>query len=166
MPHALFLGSALATQDRVSDALPDKEGDLPAPILAKIAIKVKVRRFVSSLFQFSRAERSTTSIDYRSKHGERENNPLSFIRQHLSHGIVDVVTSLLVLAVPINSAFVYPFLDPYLTKTIIYRILILAAAVFHQGPEQLSSNQSPANLFDAHSLISTRIGNGSSNGHS
>ncbi|KAF9568538.1 Nramp-domain-containing protein [Agrocybe pediades] len=135
MPHALFLGSSLATQDRVSDALPDEQATLPTPV----SITVKARQFVSSLFQFGRAERAASNIDYRSKYGERENNPLSFIQQHLSHGIADVITSLLALAVPINSA-----------------ILILAAAVFYQGPGQ--TRDTPAGLFDAHDLIIERIG--------
>ncbi|KAF8905430.1 natural resistance-associated macrophage protein-domain-containing protein [Gymnopilus junonius] len=112
MPHALFLGSSLATQDRVSDAQPLSENYL---------------------------HRAASSVDYRSKHGERENRPLTFINQHLSHGVVDVVTSLIALAVPINSA-----------------ILILAAAVFFNGAGQ--NRNTPAGLFDAYDLIKARIG--------
>lgn len=102
MPHALFLGSSLATQDRVSDARPEPE-ELPSPALNRQSVRIKFRNFVSS-FRIRRAERAASSIDYRSRHGERENNSLTFINQHLTHGIVNVVTSLVALAVPINSA--------------------------------------------------------------
>ena len=103
MPHALFLGSSLATQDRISDARREDE-ELPLPALSQQSITARFRRFISSLFRIGRAERAASTIDYRSRHGERENRPLSFIKQHLNHGMVDVVTSLIALAVPINSA--------------------------------------------------------------
>ncbi|KDR84835.1 hypothetical protein GALMADRAFT_233253 [Galerina marginata CBS 339.88] len=138
MPHALFLGSSLATQDRVSDAPPEDE-ELPSPAVAPLTTWTKIRRLITSLFRIGRAERAASSIDYRSKYGERENSSLTFINQHLSHGIADVVTSLIALAVPINSA-----------------ILILAAAVFFQGTGE--NRDSPAGLFEAHELIETRIG--------
>ncbi|KAH9487086.1 Iron transporter SMF3 [Psilocybe cubensis] len=139
MPHALFLGSSLATQDRVSDAPVD--GQLPSNSGHQMSRRSNIRQFVSSLFRITRAERVASNIDYRSKYGERENNPLLFIRQHLGHGIADVVTSLLTLAVPINSA-----------------ILILAAAVFYKGNGQ--NHNTPAGLFEAYQLIQERIGDG------
>ncbi|ETW87567.1 Mn2+ and Fe2+ transporter of the NRAMP family [Heterobasidion irregulare TC 32-1] len=86
MPHAIFLGSFLATQDRVR---PD-------------------------------------------------NNSLEFIQAHLGHGIVDMVMSLLGVAVPINSA-----------------ILVIAATVFFQDGDP---DDAPAGLFDAHDLIRDHIG--------
>ncbi|PPQ69625.1 hypothetical protein CVT25_013708 [Psilocybe cyanescens] len=137
MPHALFLGSSLATQDRVSDA-PDI-GQIPSNLSRQMSRRTKIRQFVLSLFRITRAERAASNIDYRSKYGERENNPLLFIKQHLLHGIADVVTSLIALAVPINSA-----------------ILILAAAVFFQGNGQ--NHNTPAGLFEAHDLIKSNIG--------
>jgi metal iron transporter len=105
MPHALFLGSYLATQDRVSLAPPAEPATLPIPA-GRTSLQSRVKKRIISLFRVSRAERVASSKDYRSRHGDRENNQLSFIRQHLGHGIVDVVTSLLALAVPVNSASV------------------------------------------------------------
>lgn len=98
MPHALFLGSFLSTQDRVSLAPPIELGQTPP----------RARRSLPSmgknLFKVSRADRVADSKDYRTRYGKRENNSLPFIRQHLGHAITDVVTSLVVIAVPINSA--------------------------------------------------------------
>ncbi|KAJ3513552.1 hypothetical protein NLJ89_g2884 [Agrocybe chaxingu] len=135
MPHAIFLGSSLATQDRVSDAPPEEK--LPTPALTPTG-KARIYQILRSLFRIDCAERVASEKDYRAKHGERENNTLSFIRQHLSHGIADVVISLLALAIPINSA-----------------ILILAATAFH---DDTVSNPNTVGLFEAHALIKERIG--------
>lgn len=106
MPHALFLGSSLAAQDRISLA-PSPPPELPATVVRQ-NLGAKIIGFFAPFFRVTRAERVAASKDYRSKYGERENNSLSFIRQHLTHGTVDIVTSLLSLAVPINSALVRP----------------------------------------------------------
>jgi metal iron transporter len=98
MPHALFLGSSLATQDRVSIA-PIAVGGTAD----RGGFTTRIRRSLTSLFRVSRADAADATRDYAS-HNERENNSLVFIQQHLTHGIVDVVTSLLFIAVPINSA--------------------------------------------------------------
>ncbi|KAI0702436.1 natural resistance-associated macrophage protein [Cytidiella melzeri] len=139
MPHALFLGSFLATLDRTGIA----NASLPYPNQStentnRGSAKARFTAWFKSLFQISRAERIATSREYRTKYS-RENNELSFIRAHLTHGIVDIVTSLLGVAVPINSA-----------------ILILAAAVFFKSDSM--SIMMPASLFDAHQLIVDRIG--------
>ncbi|OCH95717.1 smf Mn2+ and Fe2+ transporter-like protein [Obba rivulosa] len=149
MPHSLFLGSALATQDRVSskgdilyDAsialakpIPSLDSNiLPSAFAKKCASTVlrKFKRSVCSVFQILPVE----SEEGRPKsHAERSNNCLSFIRAHLWHGIVDMVISLLGLAVVINSL-----------------ILILAGAEFHR------SSDNPATLFDAYDLLQDRIG--------
>lgn len=104
MPHALFLGSSLATQDRVTNPPLMEAAELPSHPTSRMPTKTRIRQYVLSLFRITRAERVASNIDYRSRYGERENSPLSFINQHLWHGIADVVTSLLALAVPINSA--------------------------------------------------------------
>ena len=105
MPHALFLGSMMATQDRVSEALQEPLTVLPNS--SQATIKSRIRQKMLKLFRIDRAERETSTKDYRSKYGERENNSLSFIREHLSHGIIDIVSSLIAIAVPINSASVF-----------------------------------------------------------
>ena len=104
MPHALFLGSFLATRDRTGTF----DLSLPYPTQSpehavSINLRARLRTWFKSLFSVSRAERIAASRDYRNKYG-RENNELPFIRAHLTHGIVDIVGSLLGLAVPINVA--------------------------------------------------------------
>lgn len=106
MPHALFLGSFLATRDRVGTMTPE----LPFPTQSSensiyASPRARLRAWLKSLFTVSRAERIAASRDYRNKYG-RENNGLAFVRAHLTYGIVDIVGSLLGLAVPINSASV------------------------------------------------------------
>ncbi|CDO70248.1 hypothetical protein BN946_scf184942.g48 [Trametes cinnabarina] len=136
MPHALFLGSYLATQDRVAPA-----PVLPVPVFAEPeGLTHKVRAWFKSLFAVSRAERIAASRKYRDKYG-RQNNELAFVRAHLSHGLVDVIVSLLAVAVPINSA-----------------ILVIASAVFFKDGS--SAPAMPAGLFDAHDLIKRHIGAG------
>ncbi|KAL0950799.1 hypothetical protein HGRIS_007564 [Hohenbuehelia grisea] len=145
MPHALFLGSSLATQDRVSLEPPRPDPPvLPSSLYAqpgRRTLRARVKSFVAPLFKVSRAERVAAARDYRTKYGERENNSLPFIRQHLGHGIADIVISLLGIAVPINSA-----------------ILILAATVFFRGRSMDAPSASPAGLFDAYDLIEQYIG--------
>ncbi|KAF5312070.1 hypothetical protein D9619_003401 [Psilocybe cf. subviscida] len=144
MPHALFLGSSLATQNRISNAPPPPKSEndtLPSPSSTPTSRTSRLRQFFISLFRISRADRATsTDKDYRTKHGERENNSITFIQQHLSHGIADVVTSLLALAVPINSA-----------------ILILAGAVFFKPG---ASSEPTVGLFEAYDQIKHSLGQG------
>jgi len=104
MPHALFLGSSLATQDRVT--IPRLEENLPPPASTRAGFKAKARKLLSPLFRITHVDRTISTIDYRTKYGERDNNSLTFISQHLPHGIADVATSLIALAIPINSALV------------------------------------------------------------
>ena len=91
----------MATQDRVSEAPQEALTALPP---SQATIKSRIRRTILKLFRIDRAERETSNKDYRSKYGERENNSLTFIRQHLTHGLIDIITSLIAIAVPINSA--------------------------------------------------------------
>ncbi|KAK0203868.1 natural resistance-associated macrophage protein [Desarmillaria ectypa] len=83
MPHSLFLGSALATQDRVMAKSVDEEEEKPE----------KLRQRIRSAFRMAPISPPETS----------NSNSLSFIRLHLYHGIADVVLSLLCFAVVINS---------------------------------------------------------------
>jgi metal iron transporter len=88
-------------------------------------------------FTVDKADRDNGDKDYRSKHGERENNSYIFVKQHLVHGIIDVISSLVTFAIPINSA-----------------ILILAASVFFKPGE----SGAPAGLFEAFDLIKEKLG--------
>jgi metal iron transporter len=104
MPHGLFLGSNLATQDRVSQ--PPKP--LPTPADARRpSFFQRLQRFWRSIIYFSRSEHDNEK-DYTTRHGLRQNNSIEFIRAHIGHGTADLVLSLFGLAVPINSAYVPP----------------------------------------------------------
>ncbi|KAK0192473.1 natural resistance-associated macrophage protein [Armillaria mellea] len=82
MPHSIFLGSALATQDRVAIKSVEEE-EKP----------MKLRQRIQSAFRMAPISPPQTL----------SNNSLSFIKLHLYHGIADVVLSLLCFAVVINS---------------------------------------------------------------
>ncbi|KAK7063848.1 natural resistance-associated macrophage protein-domain-containing protein [Favolaschia claudopus] len=148
MPHSLFLGSALATQDRLS-------GEPPPPAVVKTesphiagsrqsSLKTlcgivrlnRVSEYLASLFRTPPPSQSSTRVK---RHADRENNSFNFIRSHLNHAIFDVVGSLLGFAVLINSA-----------------ILILAGTVFFQL--DVSQQAKTASLFDAYQLIRDTVG--------
>lgn len=132
MPHALFLGSNLATQDRVSQ--PPQPFPIP-PDARRLSFSQRFEKFWRSIIYFSRSERDNEK-DYTSRHGFRQNNSIEFIRAHLGHGTVDLVLSLFGLAVPINSA-----------------ILILAATMFYS-----SDNNDSIGLVTMHTLMQERLG--------
>ncbi|KAJ3882367.1 natural resistance-associated macrophage protein [Lentinula edodes] len=142
MPHALFLGSFLATQDREAFHKPTP-ANLPEPSNRK-KLKRNTKTYFMDLFRITPAERAAAAKDYRSRYGVRENNSLSFVKQHLNHIVIDVCSSILVFAVPINSA-----------------ILILSATVFSDQLASKGMGGVTIGLFDAHALIHARIGSGS-----
>ncbi|TCD71138.1 hypothetical protein EIP91_012086 [Steccherinum ochraceum] len=159
MPHSLFLGSALATQDRVSIKPSEKQPEVitgttsvtltsdsevtltsttktPPPTVRSISQKIR-RSFrkafrIIPLREFANEPKS---------HKERENNSYNFVRAHIYHGMFDIVISLLGFAVLINAL-----------------ILILASAVFFYGSGAGSGD--PASLFDAHDLLKRVVGKG------
>lgn len=153
MPHSLFLGSHLATQDRLSKKPLAPVSSLSDKVQKRESTEVASRhehlrclgraiwRKFRSLFVVSLVE--LEELNARPKSYEhRDNNALEFIRSHLYHGMIDMVASLLGFAVIINAL-----------------ILILASAVFYYGSGAHGS-ESPASLFDAHTLISNTIGKG------
>ncbi len=94
MPHSLFLGSALATQDRASV----KPASVPStPDIRATGSKGLLGKFLD-LFRPIRAD-----TDESASHADRLNNSLSFVKAHLHHAIVDLVVNLLGLAVIINA---------------------------------------------------------------
>ncbi|KAI0800526.1 natural resistance-associated macrophage protein [Fomes fomentarius] len=152
MPHSLFLGSALATQDRLSHKTKPVKLSTIDSTLSSDSDNVSLtpvasdRLGPSSLMEHAglwvrRHLRVVPVSDLPSEpksHAERENRPYEVVRAHLYHGIVDMVISLLGLAVVINSM-----------------ILILSSAVFfnrNTGPED------PADLFDAFDLLKNTMG--------
>jgi len=152
MPHSLFLGSMLATQDRISfRVLPDAEtfdtvnrnerdDSLQVGPSEKLSylrrLFEKSKKNILSAFLKRPASLSTAATC----HSERQNNPFEFVRAHIYYGIFDIVGSLLGFAVMINSL-----------------ILMLASAVFFYGTGNTGS-ESPASLFDAYDLIRDNVG--------
>lgn len=106
MPHSLFIGSALATQDRLSktpleadgasnsslESLPEERQ--PGGILNKIK---------SSLSKAFRIKALDSHKNRPQRHEDRENNSYWFVESHVYHGVVDIVLSLLGIAVVVNS---------------------------------------------------------------
>ncbi|KAG6860672.1 hypothetical protein C0995_008739 [Termitomyces sp. Mi166 len=154
MPHSLFLGSALATQDRITpdpqrpgsllrkdsgDSQDSYEADATVPIEAQLGVISHLRERLFSLFCAPLASDYTTKA---TRHADWENRSYAFVISHIYHGIVDVVISLFGFAVLINSL-----------------ILILASAVFFYGGAERGA-EAPASLFDAYDLIRKLVGKG------
>ncbi|KXN84965.1 Manganese transporter pdt1 [Leucoagaricus sp. SymC.cos] len=142
MPHSLFLGSALATQDRIG-CRPEEDDKLLGPTSAMIpgsplkSMLLTTKDIIVRAFRIPPASLHATDA---TRHSEHENNPLPFVRAHIYHGIVDVVVCLLGFAVLINSL-----------------ILILSGAVFYfQNPDEAGA--ASASLFDAYDLIRSTVG--------
>ncbi|PPQ94583.1 hypothetical protein CVT25_011895 [Psilocybe cyanescens] len=153
MPHSLFLGSALATQDRISfrshkdiktlTALSTKESEesLPAaPPERQSLFRRAYEECKYSVLDAFRKPPASMFATAATRHSERQNNPYEFIRAHIYHGTFDIVGSLLGFAVMINSL-----------------ILMLASAVFFYG-QGISDNMNAASLFDAYDLIRDIVG--------
>jgi metal iron transporter len=148
MPHGLFLGSRLATQDRLAN---DSESDLPkfpeTTSSRQMTLSQRMLRSIRSafswrrLFSISRSDETSYPPNVLT-HADRENNKLGFVRSHMYHGMADVIASLMSFAVIINSL-----------------ILIISSAVFYYNSGAYGS-ESPASLFDAHDLIKSRLGKG------
>ncbi|KAF8257757.1 NRAMP family [Lactarius quietus] len=113
MPHSLYLGSALATQDRAS----------VKPVVLPSSSRIRDTRLIGKISALFRPVHAENSDEFAS-HADRPNNSLRFVKAHLYHGIIDLVVNLLGIAVVINSL-----------------ILILASAIFHKpGTEPTSAD--------------------------
>ena len=106
MPHSLFLGSALATQDRLSKT-PLKDGNLSSSSLEPVPEERRptgiLNRIKSSLNEAFRTKAVDGHKNRPQRHEDRENNPYLFVKSHVYHGVVDIILSLLGVAVVINS---------------------------------------------------------------
>ncbi|KZP29366.1 hypothetical protein FIBSPDRAFT_946998 [Athelia psychrophila] len=130
MPHSLFLGSALATQNRLAASpskVPSPDGPLStAP--SRVPLPRRIATFFRSIFKNPRRTRSAKTTP-------------SGSCAHLWHGIVDMALSLLGFAVFINAM-----------------ILVLAAALFYYGAEADATKMGPASLFDARTPTGEIVG--------
>ena len=116
MPHSLFLGSALATQDRISFRPPQDEetrstasqkdaGDSleNQPSEEKVShLRRLYRKFKKSILDAFLKLPASNLYCY----SERQNNSFEFVRAHIYHGMFDMVGSLFGFAVMINSLYV------------------------------------------------------------
>jgi metal iron transporter len=113
MPHSLFLGSALATQDRISsraprdaDTVSRKETDASENVsYLRRLFETSKKSVLSAFLKPPASLYSTTATRY----SERQNNTFEFVRAHLCHGMFDIIGSLLGFAVMINSLCVIHF---------------------------------------------------------
>lgn len=100
MPHSLFLGSALATQDRVSE--PEKPKELP--VVSVVKQQSQIQRFRASVVSLLTIRPLQENEKLRpQRYQDMENNTLAFVKAHIYHGVVDLVISLLGFAVVINA---------------------------------------------------------------
>lgn len=99
MPHSLFIGSALATQDRMAVK------DIPTAVHPQIQSFQGLAHWLMSRLRSPRPVDSGQDSSPKN-HLDRENNSFAFVRTHLYHGIADLVVSLMGFAVIINSLYV------------------------------------------------------------
>ncbi|TIC04944.1 Nramp-domain-containing protein [Wallemia mellicola] len=143
MPHSMFLGSKLATADRLASA---------SSVNSSRTSSNEDRFSLSNIEETSRnpleyvAKAMKQDPDYEPspRIGDAdvyEGGPgrLPSILKHLKHGSWDIALSLLTIAVPVNAA-----------------ILIVASATFFNNPNR--DSEGVADLFDAHDLILKYIG--------
>ena len=109
MPHSLFLGSALATQDRLSPT-PLKDDNLSISSLESLPGQRRptgvLSRTKASLIKALRIKALDDHANRPQRHEDRENNSYWFVKSHINHAVVDIVLSLLGVAVVINSMWV------------------------------------------------------------
>lgn len=112
MPHSIFLGSALATQDRRADrpeglkrddsSVTNTSDSRSVKVTGNMFARVmrKIREGIHDIFRVDPIE--YTKHEARS-HEEHVNNNYAFVRAHIYHGMIDIAISLLGIAVVINS---------------------------------------------------------------
>jgi metal iron transporter len=106
MPHSLFLGSALATQDRLSP-IPPKDDILSGSGLGHPPEERRAANILGRAKSSLRGALQTGALDNHrnrpQRYEDRENNSYRFVESHVHHAAVDIVLSLLGIAVVINS---------------------------------------------------------------
>ena len=156
MPHALFLGSKLGTIERMDfpeldEADEEQDGTktaeaegMPLDKMATPRVRTRSRSMANmgpSLHMPHPTPMPSLPLTPRD---ESQARSLRSIKIHVHHAQVDIVISLFSFALVVNSA-----------------ILIVAGSAFfyRDGPEDTSEVQD-GNLFSAHALIKSRIGEG------
>jgi metal iron transporter len=112
MPHSLFLGSTLATQDRIRfrEIPSDKTVASPSEPASRLSW---ILRFLhdrkEDVLSAFRKPPPNLYASAATRHNEHTNNSYEFVRAHIYHGTVDMIGSLLGFAVVINSLCVQIF---------------------------------------------------------
>ena len=115
MPHSLFLGSALATQDRISFRAPRGAGTTVNKKETDNSLQNQPFEKVSYLPHLYENFKKNilgaflkppANLYSATRYGERQNNSFEFVRAHIYYGMFDIVGSLLGFAVMINSLYV------------------------------------------------------------
>lgn len=109
MPHTLFLGSRLATQDRITE---DSDTDLPkssgSSSPPRMTLWQRILRSIRStfgwkkLFNISRSDDPNVPLNVLT-HADWENNELSFVKSHIYHSMIDMSSTLMTVAIIINA---------------------------------------------------------------
>ena len=118
MPHSLFLGSVLATQDRISSRTsPDTETSNANTVDSKMEdpepsenisyLRRLFENFKKCILGAFLKPLVTLHSVTPTRYSEVQNNPFEFVSAHIYHGMVDIVGSLLGYAVIINSLCVF-----------------------------------------------------------
>ena len=154
----MLTAAAVAAADRLHHGLTHLNETLPAPE------SISNGKGGSRVHALSRHWKPTKSDiddipDGRDGHSTWNNRTQSFVKAHLTHAIVDIVMSLLGFAVIINSLYVINSLQAMFALTSGFSILIIASAVFFYETGG-SGDDVPADLFQAHDLIKSRVGSG------
>lgn len=113
MPHSLFLGSALATQDRISFRAPqDAESNTVSKKETDDSLQNQPSEKVSHLRRLCKKFKIFILDAFLKPpanlycFGERQNNSFEFVRAHIYYGMFDMIGSLFGFAVMINSLYV------------------------------------------------------------
>ena len=99
---------------RIAKGAPYGSPDTPVSVRNARTMARAVLQSCKRAFEVKRVEGTP---DEPKSHNDRTNRPLSFVRAHLSHGIIDMVVSLLGLAVVINALYVQNCKLRYLPST-------------------------------------------------
>ena len=148
MPHSMFLGSRMATIDRLavkkSANIEDQSTEDDRITMTPISEENNDNDDNNTIEYIVKAMNQDPGYEPSPRIGDAdvyEGGPgrLPSIMKHLKHASWDVALSLLTIAVPVNSA-----------------ILIVASATYYKNPD--GDGEGVADLFDAHDLILKYVG--------
>ena len=147
MPHALFLGSKLATIERTNenedDIPPDDSSSLELSTTARSETLLRARSPPNGPLLHMPQPVVCPSIPFTPSASPAKPRSFDYIRTHLHHAQLDIAISLIMFALVVNSA-----------------ILVVASAAFYKIGEEGgdATGVQEGNLFSAYALIRSRVG--------